>query len=139
MVVVGGGEIAMERQGVARRGGWGAGRGTQRDMHILSSLILQLSMYVGGYQDYGPLLGPLNTRCRIIILRLKDPKRDHILTTTHVRIYVSICIVARYPSLRPPEALGGGPRPLRKQSIQCRSHGPVGMGPWYPEGPCTAI
>ena len=29
---------------------------------------------MGGCQNYGPLLGPLNMRCRII---LKDPKRDH--------------------------------------------------------------
>ena len=29
--------------------------------------------YVGGYQNYGPLLGPLNTRCRIIIGPKKGP------------------------------------------------------------------
>ena len=29
---------------------------------------------MGGYQNYGPLLGPLNTRCRTI---LRTPKRDH--------------------------------------------------------------
>ena len=40
------------------------------------------SKYVGGYQNYSPLLGPLNTRCRII---LRTPKGTIILTTTHVR------------------------------------------------------
>ena len=30
--------------------------------------------HMGGFQHYGPLLGPLNTRCGII---LGDPKRDH--------------------------------------------------------------
>ena len=29
---------------------------------------------MGGCQNYGPLSGPLNIRCRII---LKDPKIDH--------------------------------------------------------------
>ena len=29
--------------------------------------------YMGGYQNYGPLLGPLNTRCRIIIGPQKGP------------------------------------------------------------------
>ena len=30
--------------------------------------------YMGGCQNDGPRLGPLNTRCRII---LRTPKRDH--------------------------------------------------------------
>ena len=29
---------------------------------------------MGGYQNHGPLLGPLNTRCRIIF---RTPKKDH--------------------------------------------------------------
>ena len=36
--------------------------------------------YTGGCQNYGPLLGPLNTRYRII---LRTPKGTIILTTTH--------------------------------------------------------
>ena len=39
------------------------------------------SCYVGGCQNYDPLLGPLNTRCRIIIRRQKG---TIILATTHV-------------------------------------------------------
>ena len=31
---------------------------------------------MGGCQNYSPLLGPLDIRCRIII-RTQDPKRDH--------------------------------------------------------------
>ena len=36
---------------------------------------------MGGCQNYGPLLGTLNIRCRI---PSKDPKRDP-MTTTHLR------------------------------------------------------
>ena len=36
---------------------------------------------MGGCQNYGPLLGPLNTRCRII---LRTQKGTIILTTTHI-------------------------------------------------------
>ena len=36
---------------------------------------------MGGCQNYGPLLGPLNTRRRII---LRNHKRTIILTTTHM-------------------------------------------------------
>ena len=32
------------------------------------------SYYMGGCQNYGPLLGPLNTRCRIIIGPKKGPQ-----------------------------------------------------------------
>ena len=41
---------------------------------VLMSLFMFVHMYMGGYQNYGPLLGPLNTRCRII---LRTPQRDH--------------------------------------------------------------
>ena len=37
--------------------------------------------YMGGCQNYGPFLGPLNTRCRIICRTLKG---TIILTTTHL-------------------------------------------------------
>ena len=36
---------------------------------------------MGGYQNYGPFLGTLNSRCRIII---GTQKRTIILTSTHV-------------------------------------------------------
>ena len=36
---------------------------------------------MGGGQNYGPLLGPLNTRCRIIF---RNQKGTIILTTTHM-------------------------------------------------------
>ena len=32
-----------------------------------------LGVLMGGYQNYGPLLGPLNIRCRIIIGPKKGP------------------------------------------------------------------
>ena len=37
---------------------------------------------LGGCQNYGPLLGPLNTRCRII---LRTQKGTIVLTTTHIQ------------------------------------------------------
>ena len=39
--------------------------------------------YTGGCQNHGPLLGPLNTRCRII---LRTQKGTIILTTTHTTL-----------------------------------------------------
>ena len=44
---------------------------------------LQTDEHVGGCQNYGPVLGTVNIRCRII---LRTQKRDLILTTTHVPI-----------------------------------------------------
>ena len=41
-------------------------------------------MYMGGGQNHGPLLGPLNTRCRII---LRTQTGTIILTTSHMWIY----------------------------------------------------
>ena len=38
-------------------------------------------IHMGGYKNYGPLWGPLNTRCRII---LRTQEGSIILTTTHV-------------------------------------------------------
>ena len=40
---------------------------------------------MGGYQNYGPLLGPLNTRCRIII---RTQKGTIILTTIYIEMDV---------------------------------------------------
>ena len=40
-----------------------------------------LGSYMGGCQNYGPFLGTLNIRCRIII---RTQKRTIILTTTHM-------------------------------------------------------
>ena len=40
---------------------------------------------MGGCQNHGPLLGPLNTRCRIIIIIIiRTQKRPKILATTHI-------------------------------------------------------
>ena len=39
---------------------------------------------VGGCQNYGPLLDPLTTRCRVI---LRTQKGTMILTTTHIPIH----------------------------------------------------
>ena len=38
-------------------------------------------MHLGGCQNHGPLLGPLNTRCRVM---LRTQKGAIILTTTHM-------------------------------------------------------
>ena len=46
-------------------------------------------IYVGVCQNYGPFLGTLNIRCRIII---GIPKGTTILTTTHICIYIYIYI-----------------------------------------------
>ena len=43
-----------------------------------------LGSYLGGCQNYGPLFGALNIRCRIIIGIQKGPI---ILTTTHIRFF----------------------------------------------------
>ena len=45
---------------------------------------IYIYIYLGGYQNCGPLLGPLNTMCRIIIRRQKG---TIILTATHIDIY----------------------------------------------------
>ena len=77
------------RQG-ARDGGW-SWDPVQHSIWFTQSL-----MYMAGCQNYGPLLGPLNTRCRII---LRTPKRNHnfdsqpyaecIRTAGHVDLYTS--------------------------------------------------
>ena len=45
-------------------------------------------MYVGSCQNYGPFLGTLNSRCRIII---GAQKGSVILTTTHVGFFEKGC------------------------------------------------
>ena len=47
-----------------------------------SMLFLRVSTYMGGCQNYGPFLGTLNIRCRIII---GIQKGTIILTSTHIR------------------------------------------------------
>ena len=42
---------------------------------------------MGGYQNYGPFLGTLNIRCRIII---GIQKGTIILTTTHVGVIMGL-------------------------------------------------
>ena len=46
-------------------------------------LLLRLNIQMGGCQNYGPFLGTLNIRCRIII---GIQKGTIILTTTHIFI-----------------------------------------------------
>ena len=43
--------------------------------------------HMGGCQNHGPLLGPLNTMCHIM---LRTPKGTTILTTTHIPTYWSL-------------------------------------------------
>ena len=43
---------------------------------------------LGGCQNYGPFLGTLNIRCRIIIIGTQ--KRTIILTTTHLSLRSSV-------------------------------------------------
>ena len=50
---------------------------------------LHTYMYMGGCQNYGPLLGPPNTRCRIILRALTG---SIVLTTTHMYMYICIYI-----------------------------------------------
>ena len=50
----------------------------------------RLGVYVGCRQNYGPLLGPVNTRCHITSW---TQKRTIILTTTHV----CVCVFVRGP------------------------------------------
>ena len=44
---------------------------------------------MGGCQNHGPLLGPLNTRCRIV---LRIQKEATILTTTYIYTYVMVSL-----------------------------------------------
>ena len=60
-------------------------------------------IHVGGCQNYRPLLGSLNIRCRII---LRTQKGTIILTTSHVHMNMrylhvrsSLCVLSIYPSI----------------------------------------
>ena len=73
-----------------------------------------LSLYMGGCQNYGPFLGTLNIRGRIII---GTQKGTIILTTTHIDIYIykipdyaETCHVASTNNLEPHRKMG--PEPL---------------------------
>ena len=70
--------------------------------------------HVGGCQNYGPLLNPLDTRCRMI---LRTPKGTRILTTTQVLL---ACCLKTARSLLP-----------RELKFQAEAIGS------YPEGPST--
>ena len=70
-------------------------------------------IHMGGCQNYGPLLGHPNTRCRIMI---RSPKGTIIFTTTHIWIWRA-------------QASGGGPDQCRLPgTIRDRwgSCGPIG-------------
>ena len=49
---------------------------------LRQKLVMQVLIHMGGCQNYGPSLGPLNTRCRII----STQKGTIVLTTTHIGI-----------------------------------------------------
>ena len=59
---------------------------------------------MGGGQNYGPILGPLNTRCRII---LRNPKGTIVLTTIHILEHAGILWYTSYllPSACPDPSL----------------------------------
>ena len=57
-------------------------------------------IYMGGCQNYGPFLGPLNNRCRTII---GTQKRTIILTATHMSFTTNR---PKGTTLRLPQALG---------------------------------
>ena len=40
----------------------------------LEKCFTSVLLYLGGCQNYGPLLGPLNTRCRVILRTQKAPQ-----------------------------------------------------------------
>ena len=54
-------------------------------------IYLYIYICMGGCQNYGPFLGTLNIRCRIII---GIQKGTVILTTTHMCVYVYMDIAA---------------------------------------------
>ena len=51
-----------------------------------ASVVASIPTNMSGYQNYGPLLGPLNTMCRIIIWSQKGTIN---LTTTHILVTFS--------------------------------------------------
>ena len=67
---------ARERMNRVSSSGWGWRRRQYR-----GGLQCTLVEHVGGCQNYGPFLGTLNSRCRIII---GTQKGTLILTTTHM-------------------------------------------------------
>ena len=67
------------------------GRGVIYTYHIL----IQINMYMGNCQNYGPFLGPYYNTGPNTGLNLGDPKRDHNFdnshyTDQHVDIYIYI-------------------------------------------------
>ena len=83
------------------------------------------NVYMGGCQNQGPVLGPLNTRCRVI---LRTQRGTIILTTTHI-------VVIDYQLDRLKGSLA-----LSDASLVCRSPlkgflEPVGIAEQPAEGP----
>ena len=62
--------------------------------------------YVVGSQNYGPFLGPLNTRCRII---LRAQKRTTVLTTIYV-VQAQQCCLSTWSLLCKQESPRGVPK-----------------------------
>ena len=77
---------------------------------------------MGGCQNYGPLLGPLNTKCRII---KRTQKGTIVLTTTHIlyAILGSFCLGAQAwvppPDARPSGLSAEGHDFLKATSVLC--------------------
>ena len=85
-------------------------------MHIIH---IHIEMYMGGCPKHGPLLGRLNTRCRII---LRTHKGTIIWTTTHIHIEMYMHIL-----------LGSGLRLARKGNVSADGDArcePCAAGRW---------
>ena len=70
-------------------------------VYICLYICTHKSIHMGGCQNYGPLLGPLNTRCRMILRTLKGTIS---LTTTHVMsLYLYHTSISRPPLIWTPK------------------------------------
>ena len=64
-----------------------------------------MCVYMGGCQNYGPFLGAINIRCRIII---GTQEWTIILTATHIYIYIEIEVCVQASGEHPHGCGGGG-------------------------------
>ena len=78
--------------------------------------------HMGGYQHCDPLLGPLNTRCRII---LRTQKGTIVLTTTHM----AVSTTNPKPTLQASDQSSGPQRP--RSSCRRGPRGPPCPGPGH--------
>ena len=100
---------------------------------------------MGGCQNYGPFLGTLNNRCRIII---GNQKGTSILTATHIYIYRGQiirmglkrwlpCPQSHRPFQSHPRTLEHHVRTDRIYDIWCSCEAPLPPKPWFP--PCSSL